>query len=57
MEQSTDNTVVIDFQNMLENIEQEIIQYWPRNKTITPDDVRDGSELCRKQLVKTVGLC
>ena len=52
VEQSTDNTVVIDLQNMLENIEQEITQYWPRNKTITPDDVRDGSETLSKAITE-----
>ena len=44
VEQSTDNTIVVDLQNMLDNIENEIIQFWPRNKTITPDDVRGDSE-------------
>ena len=44
IEQGTNNTFVIDLQNMLDNIEEEITEFWPRNKTITPDDVRGSSE-------------
>lgn len=52
VEQSTDNTVVIELQDMLEKIEQEIIQFWPRNKTITPDDVRGDSETLSQAIMQ-----
>ena len=39
-EQATDVTTTLELSGLLENIEQEIAQFWPRNKTITPDDVR-----------------
>lgn len=52
IEQSTDNTVVIDLQNMLDKIENEIIQYWPRNKTIVPDDVRNGEDSLSDAILK-----
>jgi len=52
VEQSTDSTVVVDLQNMLDKIEDEIIQYWPRNKTITPDDVRGESETLSQAIME-----
>jgi len=39
-EQATDVTTTLELSGLLEDIEQEISQFWPRNKTITPDDVR-----------------
>ena len=41
-EQATDVTTTLELSGLLEDIEQEISQFWPRNKTITPDDVRGG---------------
>jgi len=52
VEQSTDNTIVVELQNMLDKIEEEIIQYWPRNKTITPDDVRGDSETLSQAIME-----
>jgi hypothetical protein len=52
VEQSTDNTVVVELQNMLDQIEQEITQFWPRNKTITPDDVRGESETLSQAIME-----
>ena len=52
VEQSTDNTVVVELQNMLGQIEQEITQFWPRNKTITPDDVRGESETLSQAIME-----
>ena len=52
IEQSTDNTVVVDLQNMLDNIEEEITEFWPRNKTITPDDVRGDSDTLSQAIVE-----
>ena len=44
LEQGTDITTIIEIQNIVQEIEDEISQYWPREKTITPDDVMDGFE-------------
>lgn len=52
VEQNTDNTVVAELQNMLGQIEQEITQFWPRNKTITPDDVRGESETLSQAIME-----
>tara|TARA_B100000900_G_C20600386_1_gene725276 strand:+ start:2760 stop:3788 length:1029 start_codon:yes stop_codon:yes gene_type:complete len=52
VEQSTDNTLIMEMQNLLQIIEEELIQYWPRNKTITPDDVRDGEETLSTAIIK-----
>jgi hypothetical protein len=52
MEQSTDNTAIVELQNLLDSIEQEIIEFWPRNKTITPDDVRKDSETLSQAIME-----
>ena len=39
-EQATEVTTTLELSGLLEDIEGEIAQFWPRNKTITPDDVR-----------------
>lgn len=52
VEQSTDSTIVVDLQNMLDNIEEEITEFWPRNKTITPDDVRGDSDTLSQAIVE-----
>jgi hypothetical protein len=36
----------------LDSIEQEIIEFWPRNKTITPDDVRKDSETLSQAIME-----
>ena len=41
-EQAADVTTTVELSGILEDIEQEISQFWPLNKTITPDDVRGG---------------
>ena len=51
---STDETVVLELQEMLEKIEAEIAEYWPREKTITPDDVR-GEAATLREAVTGVG--
>ena len=40
----TDLPTVIQLQDMLGKIEEEIGQFWPRQKTITPDDVRGQAD-------------
>ena len=52
VEQSTDSTIVVELQNMLDQIEEEITQFWPRNKTITPDDVRGESETLSQAIIE-----
>ncbi len=52
VEQSTDNTVIVELQNLLDSIEQEIIEFWPRNKTITPDDVRKDSGTLSQAIIE-----
>ncbi|MCP2502884.1 MAG: phosphatidylinositol-specific phospholipase C1-like protein [Candidatus Thalassarchaeaceae archaeon] len=52
VEQSTDSTIVVELQNMLDQIEEEITQFWPRNKTITPDDVRGESETLSQAIME-----
>ena len=42
-EQAAEVTTTLELSGLLEDIEQEITQFWPLNKTITPDDVRGGS--------------
>lgn len=39
-EQSMDITTTVQMSGILEEIESEITQFWPRNKTITPADVQ-----------------
>ena len=39
-EQTAEVTMTLELSGILEDIEQEISQFWPINKTITPDDVR-----------------
>ena len=40
---AADSTTVMEFQQMLEDIELELNQYWPLEKTITPDEVRGNN--------------
>ena len=42
-EQAAEVTATLELSGLLEDIEQEISQFWPLNKTITPDDVRGES--------------
>ena len=51
---STDETVVLELQDRLEKIETEIGQWWPRDKTITPDDVK-GDAASLREAVTTNG--
>ncbi len=51
---TTDLTTVIEAQNMLEDIEQGLIDVWPRELVITPDDVR-GSHADVSTAVTTDG--
>ena len=51
---STDDTVVLELQDMLEKIETEIEQWWPREKIITPDDVK-GDAASLREAVTTNG--
>ncbi len=39
-EQAAEITTTVELSGILEEIESEISEFWPRNKTITPDDVR-----------------
>ena len=39
-EQAADVTTTLELSGLLDDIEQEISEFWPRNKTIAPDDVR-----------------
>ena len=39
-EQSMDITTTVQISGILDEIESEITQFWPRNKTITPSDVQ-----------------
>ena len=39
-EQAADITTTVELSGILEDIENEIAEFWPRNRTITPDDVR-----------------
>jgi len=41
-EQAAEVTTTLELSGLLEDIEQEITQFWPLNKTLTPDDVRGG---------------
>ena len=41
-EQAAEVTTTLELSGLLDDIEQEITQFWPLNKTITPDDVRGG---------------
>ena len=53
-EQATDVTTTLEISGLLEDIEHEIAQFWPLNKTITPDDVR-GESATLKDAVITDG--
>ena len=53
-EQATDVTTTLELSGLLEDIEMEISQFWPINKTITPDDVR-GESTSLKDAIKTEG--
>ena len=50
-EQAADVTTTLEISGLLDDIEQEISDYWPLNKTITPDDVRGDSENLRDAIV------
>ena len=39
-EQAVDLTTTVELSGILEDIENEIAEFWPRNRTIAPDDVR-----------------
>ena len=39
-EQATDITTTVELSGLLQEIESEISEFWPRNLTIAPDDVR-----------------
>ena len=46
-EQAADVTTTLEISGLLGDIEQEISNFWPLNKTITPDDVRGDSDNLR----------
>ena len=46
-EQAADVTTTLESSGLLGDIEQEISNFWPLNKTITPDDVRGDSDNLR----------
>ena len=46
-EQAADVTTTLEISGLLDDIEGEISDFWPLNKTITPDDVRGDSENLR----------
>ena len=50
-EQATDVTTTLEVSGLLEDIEQEITQFWPLNKTITPDDVRGESSTLKDAVI------
>jgi len=50
-EQAAEVTTTLELSGLLEDIEQEITQFWPLNKTITPDDVRGGSTSLKDGIV------
>jgi hypothetical protein len=39
-EQAVDIITTVEFSGILQDIEDEIAEFWPRNRTIAPDDVR-----------------
>lgn len=43
-EQATELTTTVELSNLLSLIEEEIDQFWPREKMLTPDDVRGQRE-------------
>jgi len=47
---STDSNALVELQDMLGKIELEINQYWPTEKTITPDQVRGDYETLREAI-------
>ena len=47
---STDNDAMVELQDLLGAIEEEIAAYWPRDKTITPDDVRGDADTLREAI-------
>jgi hypothetical protein len=51
-EQAADVTTTLELSGILEDIEQEISQFWPLNKTITPDDVRGERENLREAIME-----
>ena len=53
-EQAAEVTTTLELSGLLEDIEQEIAQFWPLNKTITPDEVRGGS-ISLKDAIATDG--
>ncbi len=53
-EQAADVTTTVALSGILDDIEQEIAQFWPLNKTITPDSVR-GDRATLKEAVLVDG--
>jgi len=53
-EQAANVTTTLELSGLLEDIEQEIAQFWPLNKTITPDIVR-GARATLKDAITTDG--
>ncbi len=53
-EQAAEVTTTLELSGLLDDIEQEIAQFWPLNKTITPDDVR-GESASLKDAITTEG--
>ena len=49
-EQATEATITLELSGLLDDIENEITQFWPLNKTITPDNVRGDSESLREKI-------
>jgi len=50
-EQAAEVTTTLELSGLLEDIEQEIAQFWPLNKTITPDNVRGESESLKDSII------
>jgi hypothetical protein len=53
-EQATEITTTVELSNLLSLIEEEIDQFWPREKMVTPDDVR-GQRGSLKEAVSNDG--
>ncbi|MDP7003069.1 MAG: Ca2+-dependent phosphoinositide-specific phospholipase C [Candidatus Thalassarchaeaceae archaeon] len=51
-EQAADVTTTLELSGLLDDIEQEIAEFWPRNKTIAPDDVRGQRDTLREAVLE-----
>jgi len=51
-EQAADVTTTLELSGLLEDIEQEISEFWPLNKTITPDDVRGERQSLKEAVLE-----